>query len=346
MIKDVSGINKTLPAGKNLPAESPFSWQQQLSRAIRDPAELLERLQLPADLLPAARSASDDFPLLVPESFLNRMQPGEPDDPLLRQILPVEQELQPKQGFTTDAVGDDAARIAPGLLQKYHGRALMITLGTCAVHCRYCFRRHYPYHDEPRSREQWQETLNVIAERPDLEEILLSGGDPLVLNDRRLGELIDDLANIPHLQRLRIHTRLPIVLPDRVTEQFLSLLQSTRLQPVVVVHANHPAEVVADCETSLKRLSRAGFPVLNQAVLLRGVNDTVDTQAELCRRLINCGVLPYYLHQLDRIQGAAHFETDAALGKAIVQALKERLPGYAVPRFVREIAGEPSKTEM
>jgi len=211
------------------------------------------------------------------------------------------------------------------------------------VHCRYCFRREYPYGDEPRRLDDWLPALDEIATDNSLHEIILSGGDPLMLTDARLNVLIDRLAKVPHLRRLRIHSRLPIVLPERITDSLIALLRGTSLAPIMVVHANHPREIADDCRDTLARLVRSGITTLNQAVLLRGVNDDVDVLAELCERLVNLGVLPYYLHQLDRVRGAAHFEVDESVGRALIRSLRERLPGYAVPRYVREVAREGYK---
>ena len=334
------------PAGIECASASPVTtnWSRSLSRAVRDPDELIDRLGLPDSQRAAARAAAKRFPLLVPESYLRRMRPGDPDDPLLRQVMPTDDELHRVAGYTADPVGDAASRLAPGLIQKYAGRALLIATGSCAVHCRYCFRREYPYGDEPRRIEDWRAALHTIAADDSLHEIILSGGDPLLLTDARLRALVTAIAAVPHVKRLRIHTRLPIVLPDRVTPALISMLQESRLTPIVVVHANHPHEIADDCERSLRHLVQSGITTLNQTVLLRDVNDNIDALAELCERLINVGVLPYYLHQLDRVHGAAHFETPESIGARLVAELRRRLPGYAVPAFVREIAGEPSKT--
>lgn len=322
------------------------SWHRSLARAIRDPDELIHRLGLPDELRPAARAGSRLFPLLVPESFLRRIAPGHPEDPLLRQVMPLDAEHHSAGGFRTDAVDDARFRIAPGLLKKYRGRALLIATGSCAVHCRYCFRRHYPYGEEPRRLDDWEAALEALRRDDSIEEVLLSGGDPLLLTDRRLGDLIDRLEPIPHLRRLRIHTRLPIVLPDRVTTELLERLIACRMKTVLVVHANHAVELVDDCADSVRRLVEAPLTVLNQAVLLRGVNDSVEAQCELASTLIELGVMPYYLHQLDRVAGAAHFEVPVATGRAILQEMRRRLPGYAVPRYVQEIPGEPHKTVL
>lgn len=347
--------------GAKMPPERPFlvppgsdsaqrSWQRQLADAIRSPSDLLAALELtpgadtPYGVVDEAPDKS--FTTLVPRSFLDRMQPGNPRDPLLLQVLPTTAERVTTAGFVADPVDDEAAKKAPGLLQKYDGRALMITNGACAVHCRYCFRREYPYQDEPRRLEDWQPALNEIAADQTITEIILSGGDPLMLNDDRLTTLCQQIAEIPHIDRIRFHTRLPIVLPARVTQQLLEMLASLRCQPVMVVHANHANEIMGDCRLALQSIVRAGIPVLNQAVLLRHINDNADALEALCRQLVNIGVMPYYLHQLDQVQGGAHFEADKTLGQQLVKELATRLPGYAVPKFVQELPGEPSKTAL
>lgn len=317
-------------------------WQQSLAAAIRDPAELLRALGLAPGALAVA--SDNPFPLLVPRSYVARMRPGDAADPLLRQVLPLAAEDASVAGFGIDAVEDRRFRRAPGLLQKYQGRALLMLAGTCAINCRYCFRRHYPYAEEPKRGVQWQPALDALRGDASISEVILSGGDPLLLSDRRLAALLRELDAIPHLQRLRIHTRLPVVLPDRVTPALVALLGRGRLAPVVVVHANHAAELEADCAAALARLAATRVRVLNQAVLLRGVNDSVAALAALSERLLTLGALPYYLHQLDRVHGAAHFEVPVDTGLALVRALRARLPGYLVPRYVREIPGEDGKT--
>lgn len=324
----------------------PRSWQRSLADAVRDPAELVALLNLPAEFAARALDAARGFPLLVPRSYLERMVPGNPRDPLLLQVLPVDRECQPVDGFHEDAVGEGLSRIVPGLLRKYPGRALMIATGACAVHCRYCFRRHYPYGQEPRRLDEWEPAFAALEADDSIHEVLLSGGDPLVLNDARLEHLVARLESIRHLKRLRIHTRLPIVLPNRVTVELIDLLKRTRLQPWVVVHSNHAAEIAGDCANALRTLVEAGIPILNQAVLLRGVNDSVDALAELSEKLVDLGVLPYYLHQLDRVAGAAHFEVPIDRGVELIELVRRRLPGYAVARYVREIPGERCKTPL
>lgn len=287
-----------------------------------------------------------DFPLLVPLSYVNRMRPGDADDPLLRQVLPVAEELGRAEGFLTDPVGDAAASLAPGLLQKYHGRALLVATGSCAVHCRYCFRRNYPYATAVASPRHLDEALAQIADDPTLSEVILSGGDPLLLDDTRLAGLVQRIESIPHVRRLRIHTRTTIVLPSRVTHRFVQLLQESRLTCVVVHHANHARELNGEVAVATRQIARTGAQQLNQAVLLRGVNDTSAAQAELSERLVEVGILPYYLHQLDKVQGATHFETPVDVGKQIVAELRRTLPGYMVPRFVREVEGATSKVML
>jgi L-lysine 2,3-aminomutase len=324
----------------------PSTWQQELADAVRDPDILIDRLGLPDSLRAGARRAAKLFPLFVTDSFLRRMRPADPRDPLLLQVLPLGDETQSPQEFTADPLGEASAHRAAGLLQKYTGRALMIATGACAIHCRYCFRRSFPYGDEPRRLADWEPAIDHLRADRSIREIILSGGDPLMLSDARLSEIIARLDQIPHLDRLRIHTRLPIVLPSRVTGRLLELLRSTRMTPIVVVHANHPAEVVGDCRDALRELVTGGLTVLNQSVLLAGINDAVASLAELSLRLINVGVIPYYLHQLDRVTGTAHFAVAESRGLELIEALRDRLPGYAVPQYVREVPGEQHKMPL
>lgn len=322
------------------------SWQEAMKDAVRDVDELCRLLDLPADFARAAKRATQQFRLFVPRGFLARMRPGDPADPLLRQVLPLTEEMAAAPGFTADPVRDDLAERQPGLLQKYEGRVLLITAGTCAIHCRYCFRRHFPYDETPRSLADWQPAIDDIAADETVHEVILSGGDPLTLVDATLSDLIESLASLPHLKRLRIHTRLPIVIPERVTDDLVDMLRNCRLTPVVVVHANHANELDADMAAALARLSAAGIVLLNQAVLLAGVNDSVEAQAALSERLIALRVIPYYLHQLDRVAGAAHFEVPLETGRAIIRELRERLPGYMVPRYVQEVPRAKNKTDL
>jgi EF-P beta-lysylation protein EpmB len=318
-------------------------WQTALAGAVRDPAELCGRLGLSRAVSEAAAGACGQFPLLVPREYLSRIRPGEPDDPLLLQILPRQAELLVAPGFSTDPVEEAHDRGAPGLLAKYRGRALMLTTGACGVHCRFCFRRHFPHADASTTAQAWDRALRQIRSDRSIREVILSGGDPLALDDRRLAELAERLAEIGHLRRMRIHTRLPIVIPQRVNDQLISWLRGGRLAPLMVVHINHPAEVDDAVATALQRLVDAGIPVLSQSVLLRGVNDRIETLHALYERLADLRVLPYYLHQLDRVAGAAHFEVPEEAGRRLIEQLRARLPGYAVPRYVCEVPGRASK---
>jgi EF-P beta-lysylation protein EpmB len=324
----------------------PGDWHRSLATAVRDPDQLVYLLKLPDNYRKQARKAAKLFPLMVPHSFLDRMEPGNPEDPLLLQVLPLEAEQEEVSGFVPDALHEQSSRQAPGMLQKYAGRALLIATGICAVHCRYCFRKNYPYGQEPRRLEDWKPALQAIADDDSLREVILSGGDPLMLTDARLAALCGSLDEIAHLKRLRIHTRLPIVLPDRVTQSLIEILTSSRLTPIMVVHANHPREIVGECAQALQTLVSSGITVLNQAVLLRSINDSADVLADLCERLVDLGVMPYYLHQLDRVSGTAHFEVPQSRGCEIIEQLRRRLPGYAVPQYVREVPGMLFKTPL
>lgn len=325
---------------------SPPGWQQLLADAVTDPLELCTLLDLdPALVLPAV-AAARDFVLKVPRSYVARMRKGDPDDPLLLQVLPVAAETQVVEGFVTDPVGDMERRAAQGLLHKYQGRALLIATGACAVHCRYCFRRHFPYGEESALQQGWQPALDHLRADPTIHEVILSGGDPLSLSDRRLEQLTDGLQAIAHIRRLRIHTRYPIVLPERIDVGLLDWLQGVRLQKVVVMHANHAREIDESVREACRRLSGAGVTLLNQSVLLKGVNDRVDALTALSEALFETHVLPYYLHVLDKVQGAAHFDLPEARALQLHRELTAQLPGYLVPKLVREIAGQPSKTAV
>lgn len=327
-------------------AAQPARWQELWRDAITDPRELLQQLDLEdrADEWLARGDAG--FPLRVPRGFVARMRRGDPTDPLLLQVLPQAAELSEVPGFTRDAVGDLDARAGRGLLRKYRGRALLIATGSCAVHCRYCFRRHFPYAEETAAADRWQDAIAELRADTSIDEVILSGGDPLSLSTAKLGELTTALATIPHIKRLRIHTRLPIVLPERVDAEFLAWLEALPFQRVVVVHANHPNEIDASVAAVCKALLEIGVTLLNQSVLLRAINDDVDVLRALSERLFECGVLPYYLHQLDRVQGTAHFEVSDARARDLMRDLAARLPGYLVPRLVREVAGAASKMPL
>lgn len=323
------------------------NWQSALAGAVRDPAELLTLLELPPQLLPAAKRAAARFPLRVPRGYLQRIEKANPADPLLLQVLPLHAELEDEDaGYSTDPVGDLAANPVPGLIHKYQGRVLLITTGACAIHCRYCFRRHFPYATDSSTPGHLERIVDYIRSDESIEEVILSGGDPLSLSTARLQALSDKLADINHLKRLRIHSRLPVVLPERVDTALLDWLKSLPWQGVMVIHSNHAAEIDPQVRRALADLTSAGLTLLNQAVLLRGINDNPSALMALSEALFAAGVLPYYLHQLDRVTGARHFEIPDPEAVTLIDTLRARLPGYLVPRLVRETAGQPAKQTL
>lgn len=320
-------------------------WQSVLAEAIREPVELLQYLELPKSLLSGAIAASESFALRVPRGYCTRIEKGNPDDPLLRQVLPLDAELVHDQQFIHDPVGDLAAVEASALIHKYHGRVLIITTPACAVHCRYCFRRHFPYH-ENRAEQDWQNTVDYIRQHPDIHEVILSGGDPLSLTETRLKNLTDKLLHIPHIKTLRIHTRQPIVLPERVNNELLNWLDSLPWKVVMVLHCNHPNEIDLSVADALDKLQQHQVTLLNQSVLLAGVNDNAEVLINLSQKLFEHRVLPYYLHRLDKVHGAKHFYVDNDRASRLVNEAQQRLPGYLVPKLVEEKAGEHSKTSI
>lgn len=321
-----------------------LTWQEAVRHAIRSPRQLLAALGLPSR--DGDAMAAKDFSVFVPWEFVNRMEPGNSLDPLLLQVLSTSSEMRKTPGFELDPVGDLRAQKQPGLLQKYLGRALLVTTGSCAVHCRYCFRRQYPYALVPKTPQGWVSPLQEIAGDESIEEVILSGGDPLMLADSSLRWLVDRINGLGHIRRLRIHTRMPIVIPQRVNDELLGWLRDARPAVYIVLHANHANEIDASVRRACERLRSTGATLLNQAVLLRGINDTPESQLDLCRRLIDSSVIPYYLHQLDRVHGAAHFEVDVPDGQRIIEFLRAHLPGYGVPQYVCEHAGATSKTPL
>ncbi|WP_110717113.1 EF-P beta-lysylation protein EpmB [Salinicola acroporae] len=321
-------------------------WQRQLREVIRDPITLCQRLALDPEWMVGARRGHALFPVRVPEAYLSRITHGDPGDPLLRQVLPLEAESDTVAGFIDDPLEERDHTPKPGLIHKYPGRALLIASPTCAINCRYCFRRHFPYADNAPSMREWDTTLDYLRHDDSIQEVILSGGDPLASPDRRLAALVRQLEAIPHLKRLRIHSRLPVVIPDRIDAALLDWLGGTRLQKVMVLHINHAQEIDGAVVDACERLKAAGVTLLNQSVLLRGVNDDVEALAALSERLIEAGVLPYYLHVLDPVSGAAHFDVPDAEARRLINALRQRLAGFLMPRLVREIPGEQSKTPL
>ncbi len=341
-----STLRAQYAGSQNPPGKRPARWQELWRDAVTDPLELLSLLGLRDSADTLLPKSDTGFSMRVPRGFVARMRRRDPTDPLLLQVLPQAAELREVPGFTGDPVGDLAARAGRGVLHKYAGRALLVATGSCAVNCRYCFRRHYPYAEEGAASGRWSDAIEHLRTDPSISEVILSGGDPLSLSTAKLADLTGPLAEIPHLRRLRIHTRLPIVLPERVDADFAHWIAALPWPTAVVLHANHPAELDADVAAACTRLRASGAILLNQSVLLRGVNDRADTLAALSERLFDCGVTPYYLHQLDRAAGTAHFEVADANARALIGELSERLPGYLVPRLVREVPGEPGKTPL
>ena len=322
---------------------SSADWQSVMAESVRSPAELCRLLGLDPALAAEARAAADGHPLLVPRPYLARIRPSDPTDPLLLQVLPRAAELTAAPGYDPDPLREAEVQCGPGLLRKYEGRILMVTTRACAVHCRFCFRRHFSCDNVPSTATGWGSALHEIAADRTIHEVILSGGDPLTLPDADLARLVHQLAEIPHVRRLRIHTRLPVLIPQRVNDELIDLARGGGLPAIMVVHVNHPAEIDCHVAGALHRLVDAGIPVLSQSVLLRGINDRSGVLVELYQRLIDLRVIPYYLHQLDPVLGAAHFEAPIATGMRLMAELRARLPGYAVPRYVRETPGGTSK---
>ena len=322
--------------------ESTSCWQKKLAEGFSSAAELLTFLGLPISM--ANHLAEKQFKTRVPRGFAARMRAGDPNDPLLLQVLAVSEELRVQDGFSSDPLAETSTNPLPGLIHKYQSRVLLTVTGACAVNCRYCFRRHFPYQNNNPGRTGWQAALDYIAQDHCIHEVILSGGDPLLATDNILRPLLEDLAAIPHLHTVRFHSRIPIVLPERINNNFLNFITENRLQKVMVLHSNHPQEFDSNVFYACKELQRAGCHLLNQSVLLAGVNDNASILAALSERLFACGVLPYYLHVLDKVQGAAHFDIPLEKTVSIFHELQELLPGYLVPRLVREEPGKKSKT--
>jgi EF-P beta-lysylation protein EpmB len=321
-------------------------WLVQLADVLTDPDELLRLLNIDADEnLLAGREAKRLFPLRVPRAFVARMEKGNPNDPLLRQVLTSQEEFIAAPGFSTDPL-EEQHSVVPGLLHKYRNRALLLVKGGCAVNCRYCFRRHFPYSENQGNKRNWQSAMEYVRAHPELDEIIFSGGDPLMAKDHELDWLISELESIEHVKRLRIHSRLPIVIPARITDTLASRFARSRLQILLVNHINHANEIDEDFRNAMQRLRQANVTLLNQSVLLRGVNDNAQTLADLSNALFDASVMPYYLHVLDKVQGAAHFLVSDDEARTIVRELLTLISGYLVPRLAREIGGEPSKTPL
>ncbi|PPD50212.1 MAG: EF-P beta-lysylation protein EpmB [Methylobacter sp.] len=319
------------------------NWQQQLSEAFNSIEDLCHYLHLPIDALPVSNVAATNFPIRVPLSFAACMEKGNPDDPLLKQVLPTQEELIAYPGFNNDPVGDLQATAQTGVIHKYHGRVLLINTGSCAINCRYCFRRNFPYSELQLSKQSELAAINYIRQDRSLSEVILSGGDPLLLNDARLAKLLEQLDGIEHIKRIRIHSRLPIVLPARITDEFIKTLQKSSKQIVMVVHCNHANEINDRVITAFNTLKGHSITLFNQSVLLKGVNDQVDTLCALSEKLFHHGVIPYYLHLLDKAAGTGHFEVAETQAVELIKEVQATLPGYLVPKLVKEVAGQHSK---
>lgn len=320
-----------------------LDWQQELIHAVTDPSELCRLLDLNPEVLTLAGKALTSFPMKVPRGFVARMEKGNPKDPLLLQVLPLSAEDQFTKGYSADPLGEEKVNPVPGLLHKYRGRVLLTLTGICAVNCRYCFRRHFPYSENNPSQQDWKAAFDYIQADPSISEVILSGGDPLLWNDRRLQSISEQLNSLPAVKRLRIHSRIPIVLPERITDELVAWFRDLKQQAVLVTHSNHPREINGAVIEAMQRLKSVGVTLLNQAVLLKGVNDELSTQIALSEALFKAGILPYYLHLLDRVQGTAHFEVDLKRAKKLYRELSHHLPGYLLPKFSQEIAGLAAK---
>ena len=332
----------------NLSPVQPISispdWKVQLSQAVTSIDTLLSRLDLLPEQLSTSQQAASEFALKVPQPFIDRMEPGNPEDPLLLQVLPVAAEMVPSPDYNQDPLEESKHNPIAGIVHKYANRLLLVISPACAINCRYCFRRHFPYDENRQSKQQWQTALDYIRSDININEVIYSGGDPLAANDNFLSWLTTEIAKIGHIKRLRIHTRLPVVIPARIDQEFLNWATATRLKPIVVLHINHANEIDAEVAKAIKKLIDAGMQVLNQSVLLRGINDSAVTLAELSERLFDCGVSPYYLHLCDPVAGAQHFDLDDSVAKQIYSELQCLLPGFLVPKLVREVPNRQSKT--
>jgi EF-P beta-lysylation protein EpmB len=327
-------------------AQAQDSWNQVLAGATKDVKSLLTQLDIPVSDLNLRQQACLDFPLLVPQPFIDKMEKGNPNDPLLLQVLPQSAELESVEGFINDPLAEKNSNLQKGLIHKYHGRILVLLSTGCAINCRYCFRRHFPYQENRIGKNDWQAILDYVAQDTSIEELILSGGDPLMLGDQQLEKFIKQAEAIPHLERLRIHTRLPVVIPKRITDNFVEILHSSRFDCAIVLHINHSNELDPLLAKGLLKLKMAGITLLNQAVLLKGINDSLECQIALSKSLFKAGILPYYLHVLDKVAGAHHFDIDVSKAKKLHEQLLLNLPGYLVPKLVREEPGKGSKTPV
>lgn len=331
---------------RTIPTWQTKSWQEELSSMVTTTSALMSRLQLSVQDMPGQLQTSPNFPVRVTDSFISKIELGNWNDPLLRQIWPMDKELEQVPGYSPDPLGEVQKTPIKGIIHKYHGRVLLVSQAQCAIHCRYCFRREFDYSSHSPSKNEWRLALNYIRQNSDIEEVILSGGDPLVSSNARLQWLLEEIGEIDHITTLRIHTRIPLVLPSRVDEGLIDLLSSSRLQKVIVIHSNHAKELDTPVKSALEKLALAKCTLLNQSVLLSGINDNETSLIQLSKKLFSLGVMPYYLHLLDKVSGAAHFNVDPFTAKQLIKKMRDTLPGYLVPRLVKEEAGASSKTPV
>ncbi|MBE0482405.1 MAG: EF-P beta-lysylation protein EpmB [Bacterioplanes sp.] len=331
---------------RTTPSVDTENWQNTLATAFRHSDDLLAYLELPQNNPMAHQQAAKSFPLLVPKPFADLMEKGNANDPLLRQVMTHPEETRHIEGFVTDPLDEQQSNVQPGIIHKYQGRVLLIAATGCAVNCRYCFRRHFAYQDNQIGRKHWQDALSYVRNDRTIHEVILSGGDPLLLNDHLLSDLLDHIESIPHIKRVRIHTRLPVVIPARLTSALVTRLGQSPLQCSMVLHVNHANELSQELQQGLQQLHQQGIILLNQSVLLRGINDQLIHLSELSELLFEFRVIPYYLHLLDPVQGAHHFHVEEQEAIALHRQLLANLPGYLVPKLVREVPGKANKSPI
>lgn len=331
---------------RTVPTWQILTWQDELKQQVDTPQALLQWAQLDDSWRDAAQRGHELFPIRATPSYLRKIKPGDPHDPLLLQILPTLHESEQCEDYVADPLQEQSFMPRPGLIHKYRTRVLLIAATQCAINCRYCFRRHFDYQENHLSREQWRTALDYIADDKAINEVILSGGDPLSLSDRQLHWLTEEIARIPQVKRLRIHTRYPVILPARFTEQLLDAIVHPQLQTILVSHCNHPQEVDEHVLNVFERLKKQNILLLNQSVLLKNVNDSSKILASLSEKLFTVGALPYYLHLLDKVRGASFFAVEEDRARHIYRQLLASLPGYLVPKLVREVPGESSKTPL
>jgi len=321
----------------------PITWQQSIQAAITDPLELIQVLNLDQALIEPAKTAAKLFPLRVTREFIARMEHGNQNDPLLNQVLPLGAENNILPGYSADPLNEEASNPLPGLLHKYYGRVLVTLTSACGINCRYCFRREFPYEKNNPGSRGWEDILNYIKKDPTISEVIFSGGDPLMMTDKILSERVAQLNQITHIKTLRIHTRMPIILPSRICDELIAWMKKTKLKLIMVVHCNHANEINNDVIDAMQKLKLIGVTLLNQSVLLKNINDSADALINLSEKLFSANILPYYLHVLDKVTGAAHFDLPRETAISLHKKIMEKLPGYLVPKLVTEVAGEKSK---